>query len=207
MESENEMLSRVRLMAAGDHTWDLSDNDCTALKYVLGQAACYRECSAERDRLRAEVSAAQNRALIAEAGDARARKLLELRDESIVHLNTALNLMTAERDAAKDENAGLREALEKIDRSVTRLNECATPELRELGLNLRLVCRTALARTSSQHRDRIVAAGLREAAKEAESTTPKCDIRNDDRPRYREIGRREVIAEMRTKADRLERGE
>ena len=34
-EKLQEHLSRVELMATGDETWDLSDNDLTALKAVL----------------------------------------------------------------------------------------------------------------------------------------------------------------------------
>lgn len=59
-----------------------------------------------------------------------------------------------------------REALDKINRAVRHLDVCATDSLRELGLNLRLVCQTALAGTSDQHRKWVVAAGLRELAKE-----------------------------------------
>ncbi len=35
METPEEMLSRVELMASGSQTWDLSKNDIEALKYVL----------------------------------------------------------------------------------------------------------------------------------------------------------------------------
>ena len=34
-ESHDEQLSRVRMMAEGNDTWDLSENDCAALKMVL----------------------------------------------------------------------------------------------------------------------------------------------------------------------------
>lgn len=34
-ESDADKLSRVRLMASGSDTWDLSSNDIAALKYVL----------------------------------------------------------------------------------------------------------------------------------------------------------------------------
>lgn len=37
-ESFEDQLSRVRLMAEGDPTWDLSPNDQTALKTVLARA-------------------------------------------------------------------------------------------------------------------------------------------------------------------------
>ena len=38
MQTPEDMLSRVQLMAAGDSgTWDLSDNDIDALRFVLGQ--------------------------------------------------------------------------------------------------------------------------------------------------------------------------
>ena len=36
-ESYDEQLSRGRLMAKGDATWDLSDNDTTALSAVLAR--------------------------------------------------------------------------------------------------------------------------------------------------------------------------
>lgn len=42
-ETESEKLNRVRIMASGDPTWDLSHYDTDALKYVL----------AELDRLQA----------------------------------------------------------------------------------------------------------------------------------------------------------
>lgn len=51
MENPNEMLSRVQMMAAGDDTWDLSDNDKAALKWLLAD----RESAAkEAVRLGAE---------------------------------------------------------------------------------------------------------------------------------------------------------
>jgi len=37
-ETNEEMLARVEMMAAGNPTWDLSDNDRRALIYVLGLA-------------------------------------------------------------------------------------------------------------------------------------------------------------------------
>ena len=55
METPQEMLDRVRLMGRLDTDWDLSDNDTAAIRYVLGEAAKYREVAAERDQLRAEV--------------------------------------------------------------------------------------------------------------------------------------------------------
>lgn len=51
MESEFDMLSRLRLMAEGNPKWDLSENDCAAIKYVLGQAALYREVMDERSTM------------------------------------------------------------------------------------------------------------------------------------------------------------
>ncbi len=34
-ETHSEQIDRVRLMAEGDETWDLSGNDCAALKALL----------------------------------------------------------------------------------------------------------------------------------------------------------------------------
>jgi len=65
METPEDMLSRVRLMGRPDTDWDLSDNDTAALRYVLGEAAKYREVTSERDQLRAEVE--RLRAELAEA--------------------------------------------------------------------------------------------------------------------------------------------
>lgn len=39
MESKADMIHRVRLMADGEDTWDLSDNDIAALQHVLDQLA------------------------------------------------------------------------------------------------------------------------------------------------------------------------
>lgn len=37
-ETYSEQLERVKLMASGDPTWDLSENDIAALKAVLARA-------------------------------------------------------------------------------------------------------------------------------------------------------------------------
>lgn len=55
METPQGMIDRVRLMGRPDTDWDLSENDTAAIRYVLGEAAKYREVAAERDQLRAEV--------------------------------------------------------------------------------------------------------------------------------------------------------
>jgi hypothetical protein len=52
-ESDDDKLARVRLMAKGDPTWDLSPNDLAALKYVLAQLAAAQAC--ER-KLRSKLS-------------------------------------------------------------------------------------------------------------------------------------------------------
>lgn len=39
MANSNDMVSRVESMASGSATWDLSDNDLKALKFVLEERA------------------------------------------------------------------------------------------------------------------------------------------------------------------------
>lgn len=56
---DGEHLSRVQLMADGDPTWDLSDNDCAALKSLIAAA---REREALRGRV-AELDAAVDRGM------------------------------------------------------------------------------------------------------------------------------------------------
>jgi hypothetical protein len=62
METPEDMLSRVRLMGRPDTDWDLSDNETAAIRYLLGEAAKYRESAAERDQLRAQLGVATNNA-------------------------------------------------------------------------------------------------------------------------------------------------
>ena len=42
-ESSEEKLNRVRLMASGDPTWDLSPNDVEALRYLLTELGRLKE--------------------------------------------------------------------------------------------------------------------------------------------------------------------
>lgn len=65
--------------------------------------------------------------------------------------------LRAERDAARDEAAGLREALE----SINRLDENGNAVVKGWS-EIDEIIRTAISRTPAQHRGRIVAAGLRE---------------------------------------------
>jgi len=51
-EAFDDQLSRVRLMAKGDPTWDLSPNDCKALTAVLAKLAA---SEASRERLAEQV--------------------------------------------------------------------------------------------------------------------------------------------------------
>ncbi len=60
--------------------------------------------------------------------------------------------------------AGLRSEFEHIERAAKGLDECASSALRELGLQLRLRCKSALAATPAQHAARIRGKALREAA-------------------------------------------
>jgi hypothetical protein len=48
-ESQAEMLDRVNQMASGSETWDLSDNDLEALRYVLSELRTVRGLSAQLD--------------------------------------------------------------------------------------------------------------------------------------------------------------
>lgn len=52
-ESDADKLSRVRMMASGSETWDLSRNDVAALKHVLtALAAATEDLTAARALLR-----------------------------------------------------------------------------------------------------------------------------------------------------------
>lgn len=50
-ESYEEQLSRVRLMASGSETWDLSENDTTALRAVLDRLDSAEKLREERDEM------------------------------------------------------------------------------------------------------------------------------------------------------------
>jgi hypothetical protein len=54
-ESYDEQLERVRMMAEGDDTWDLSSNDLAALKAVLSALAAV---AAERDEAQSDLARA-----------------------------------------------------------------------------------------------------------------------------------------------------
>lgn len=62
-ETNEEKLDRVRLMAGGDPTWDLSSNDLAALKHVMAELdrlqAIEREYSLCRDRV-AEIASRES---------------------------------------------------------------------------------------------------------------------------------------------------
>jgi len=64
MATERDMLSRLHLMADHDPKWDLSDNDCAAIKYALTELAELRAKLAaaeeEKSSLRASVICAMN---------------------------------------------------------------------------------------------------------------------------------------------------
>lgn len=105
MEDQRNMLSRVRLMAEGNPAWDLSDNDIEALKYVLGEAAKYRESTAERDQLRAEVERLRVDRDVAQ----RNWDLTQKRATKWAHESTSA---TVRAEAAEAHVAGLRRALE-----------------------------------------------------------------------------------------------
>lgn len=144
------------------------------------------------------------RAELADVADARAK---------------AEEMVLAERAERDAEIAGLLAAIEKIDRAATGLDQCATPEWRELGLNLRLVCRSAMGSRSEQHRKRIEAAWKRDMVTELQHWADHFGgiTAIQPAPRYwqgKEDGLRLASAKLRgrakellAEADRLERGE
>lgn len=153
MENQEEMLSRVRLMSLGDQTWDLSDNDCAALSFVL----------AERDTLRAQLAAATERAEKAEA---------KLANPSGIGMT-----MREYFGPVKDDNANYQRLREAAGKAVEALKAAQVPILRKICADDDSVARPcgigtdrqwmrledALARTPSQHRKEIEAGALREA--------------------------------------------
>ncbi len=50
MESKSDMLRRVRMMADGNPTWDLSDNDTRALQHVLAERHQFKQASDLADK-------------------------------------------------------------------------------------------------------------------------------------------------------------
>lgn len=69
MESNSDMLSRVCMMADGNQTWDLSDNDTRALRHVLAERDQFKQASELSDlRIRElEAQLAEARANLAKA--------------------------------------------------------------------------------------------------------------------------------------------
>ena len=139
-------------------------------------------------------------------------ELKELREkvQMTVDYNTALRAerdrLRAERDAANATIAGLR-----LDIKRTRNRDGLKHDEDAAGVcyDWCMVCRfdAALARTPDQHRARIEAAGLREAAKVIRQTTPDGEMKTEYYSGMKEghLYAATQIEEM--AAERLERGE
>lgn len=114
----------------------------------------YPAIAAELRTLRARVAELEEDAAITSTWKCVASRISAERDR-----------LRAERDAAQVEAAGLREALEKIHKGacLTAQDSKSRDDDRYCLADVIQVSRSALARTPSQHRDRIVAEGLREA--------------------------------------------
>ena len=139
--------------------------------------------SAERDRLRAELASATECNL--RQADTIHRQRKECREalaklgEASIRLDGSrleVQIALAERDAAEDAIAWLREALERIDREMVTISDGKQEEIRndltagdaygwkDAHEHVQRIITAALARMPAQHRARIVAAGLRELA-------------------------------------------
>jgi hypothetical protein len=119
-ETLDEKLSRVEMMASGDATWDLSQNDLAALRAVLKDRAWMQECFSSATRqlheqfhaasvfadaiVRLQAKVAELEAEIADDHDSVRAVAKECRDmdaDQIRNLETTLDQVTKERDEWK----------------------------------------------------------------------------------------------------------
>jgi hypothetical protein len=129
--------------------------DCNA-EWIAQSKNAYPALAAEIRTLRARVAG-----LEADSGWEAAGIRTAERDDWMnrcIDAEAERDRLRAERDAARDEAAGLRAALE----SINRLDENGNAVVKGWS-EIDEIIRTALARTSDQHRARIEAARLREA--------------------------------------------
>lgn len=102
MESNSDMLSRVCMMADGNDTWDLSDNDTRALRHVLTERNQFKQAS--------ELSDLRIRELEAQLADAREcdeveqyarlmKRIQQLESELQVRDNSANEVLRILREA------------------------------------------------------------------------------------------------------------
>jgi uncharacterized protein (DUF3084 family) len=138
MESNSDMLSRVCMMADGNDTWDLSDNDTRALRHVLAERDQFKQAS--------------------ELSDLRIRELeseLAVRDNSANEVLRILREATGKRDFHSEMEAAewaakmLAEAQtqEKIAQRLADL--CAGRELEAVQRAAELEAQLADARLDS----------------------------------------------------------
>ena len=166
---------------------ELTHDDETARRWAVVAFEAFPDLLAELKELREKVQMTvdYNTALRAERDRLRAEAVAE---------GAVRTQLRGELAAANDANAGLRE---EVSWAMKYFETCG-----QLGAAERL--RAALARTPAQHRDRIVAAGLREMA---EKVKAMMEAGASTYAAARNTALADVVIALSKEAERLERGE